>query len=1132
MPTASLHHVLRHLRTLSEAQATRELSDGELLERFRVRREETAFALLVQRHGPMVLGVCRRLLADAHAAEDAFQATFLVLVRKAASIRKRDSVVSWLHGVARRIAVKARQRGARDHALERRSLAMPRAEMCDDYTWHELRAILDEELEQLPEKYRTPLVLCGLEGKTHEQAAQELGCPKSSLSSRLARARELLRDRLTRRGITVSTAALAAVLNEKASATVPALLTIATVQAAMQKAGEGLSASVATLTEEGVKAMSAIKAKAGLALVLMAAAISAFGYRLAAVGEPVQKDAKPAAVQSVAEGRQPKTDLLGDPLPEGAVARLGTVRMRHGGGIGFLRFTQDGKSLICSGTDGLRTWDTATGKQVRFLHTEGEYHWGDSISLSPDCTLLAAPGKSGADIWDIGSAKRISTIGMGSFICVCLSPDGKMLATQSRVKKDQIALWDVATGQMLRSWEGAAPLAYIPLVFTADSKTLIAGRINTMLIPPGPDQKRIHRYDVATGNEGHIDLGDATVEGVVPSPDGVSLAVISNSERDWLDRHVRLLDLRSGKETQRLTTKRRAEGRFTFSAIAFSADGKTLYTGGVDACLIAWDPATGKEIRRLASGVRGPWALAVSQDGNTVAAGLPATAIRLVDTATGKDRLAKVGHEMRLNTVRISGDGRSAVTASAEQLTFWDVATGRERRRIDQVEPMIGVYNMLVDGRTLLTQEWDARQQEHALRAWELATGKELQRTEWHAAPEMRGDLLALAPDGKTMVLGSSGENIVVMDRTTGKELVKMKRPGKSGVRGATFSPGQRTLITWSGDRDSQVHFWDLATGRHLRQFAFPDLQEYLRDQPAPGAVVGGDDSFYYVGTVAPDARMMACGGHGKFLAVYDLAAGQLLYKKDKLADDVSSLAFSPDSKILAWGGGLDDPTIHLLETATGGERHRLCGHIGGISCLAFSADGRILVSGSEDTTALVWDVFGGANATPLNAEDVEGCWADLSSSDAARAFRAVGKLTVSSATAVPLIKKRVPPIVAPDPKVLEKWITDLDSESFATRDAAMNELVKLDALAEPALRSALDKDPSPETRRRLEQLLAKLYGPAPKGESLRASRGIEALEHIATPEAREVLKQLAAGAAGAWQTREAKAALERLNRR
>jgi RNA polymerase sigma factor (sigma-70 family) len=310
MPAASLSHVLRHLRVLSKTQATRELSDGELLERFRVRREESAFALLVQRHGPMVLGVCLRILADVHAAEDAFQATFLVLVRNAASIREGASAAGWLHGVARRIALKARLRVARDHALERRSVIMPRDEACDEPTWDELRAIIDKELEHLPEKYRTPLILCGLEGKTNDQAARELGCPKSSLSSRLVRARELLRARLQRRGITVSGAGLLAVLTEKAAAAVPAMLTLATVRAAVWKTSEAITANVAALTAEGIKSVSATKTKAGLALVLMAATVSAFGYQQMAVQESAPDDARAAAIPAD-EGRRPIADTLG-----------------------------------------------------------------------------------------------------------------------------------------------------------------------------------------------------------------------------------------------------------------------------------------------------------------------------------------------------------------------------------------------------------------------------------------------------------------------------------------------------------------------------------------------------------------------------------------------------------------------------------------------------------------------------------------------------------------------------------------------------------------------------------------------------------------------------------------------------
>src|SRR5262249_48098015 len=172
-----LSWVLRHLRKLTGTPAGRDLTDGELLERFRSRREETAFALLVQRHGPMVLGVCRRVLNDDHDAEDAFQATFLVLVRNAASIRKQQALGSWLYGVARRVAGKARGQAAGRRARERRVVEMPRHEPADELTWQELRSVLDDELGQLAEKYRAPLVLCYLEGKTLEQAARELGLP-------------------------------------------------------------------------------------------------------------------------------------------------------------------------------------------------------------------------------------------------------------------------------------------------------------------------------------------------------------------------------------------------------------------------------------------------------------------------------------------------------------------------------------------------------------------------------------------------------------------------------------------------------------------------------------------------------------------------------------------------------------------------------------------------------------------------------------------------------------------------------------------------------------------------------------------------------------------------------------------
>src|SRR5262249_46510385 len=153
--------------------------------------------------------VCRRVLASAGDADDAFQATFLVLVRKARSIAKRDSVASWLHGVAHRVALDARAAAARRRAHERRGAAMPTEEMPPDGTRAEVRQVLDEELGRLPEKYRAPLVLCYLEGKTNDEAAGQLGCTRGTVAGRLSRARDLLRGRLARRGVTLTAAAVA-----------------------------------------------------------------------------------------------------------------------------------------------------------------------------------------------------------------------------------------------------------------------------------------------------------------------------------------------------------------------------------------------------------------------------------------------------------------------------------------------------------------------------------------------------------------------------------------------------------------------------------------------------------------------------------------------------------------------------------------------------------------------------------------------------------------------------------------------------------------------------------------------------------------------------------------------------------
>ena len=261
-------------------------TDGQLLGRFLARRDESAFAVLVRRHGPMVLGVCRRILLNEADAEDAFQAAFLILVRKAASLTPRAVLGDWLHGVARRTALHARRRFARRGAKER-AAARPEAEQED--IGDDWLSLLDEELGRLPEKYRLPLVLCDLEGRTRREAAEHLGWPEGTVAGRVARGRALLAGKLARRGLTLSAGSVAMLSPQAASAAVPGALAQFTVQAAgllAKGAASMISAKVAALTEGVVRAMFLSKLKTAAALVLLISAVAALGYGGLLRGQP------------------------------------------------------------------------------------------------------------------------------------------------------------------------------------------------------------------------------------------------------------------------------------------------------------------------------------------------------------------------------------------------------------------------------------------------------------------------------------------------------------------------------------------------------------------------------------------------------------------------------------------------------------------------------------------------------------------------------------------------------------------------------------------------------------------------------------------------------------------------------
>jgi RNA polymerase sigma factor (sigma-70 family) len=321
MATGSMCKIVKHLRRAALLNADAGVADGQFVEAFVSRRDETAFEMLVRRHGPMVLGVCRRVIGNIHDAEDAFQATFLVLARKARTIVPRDLVGNWLHGVALRTAVEARGRLARLRSREKQVMNMPQPSVASDVDSSALHRLLDDELNRLPDKYRAAIILCDLEGRARREAARQLKIPEGTLSSRLATARQMLARRLPRHGLTVPAAALAAALTAQvARASVRPALLVSTVKAAIAAAagptaGGLLSAEVISLTQGVLKTMLMHKLKV-LTVLLLGAVLGGAGLGAMIVRGQDAANA-PARTPPAVDAGRAATPALEEPLDGG-----------------------------------------------------------------------------------------------------------------------------------------------------------------------------------------------------------------------------------------------------------------------------------------------------------------------------------------------------------------------------------------------------------------------------------------------------------------------------------------------------------------------------------------------------------------------------------------------------------------------------------------------------------------------------------------------------------------------------------------------------------------------------------------------------------------------------------------------
>jgi RNA polymerase sigma factor (sigma-70 family) len=714
MATNPLRTALHHLRrTLGAPDAG--VSDAQLLQRFAAGRDEAAFELLVRRHERLVLGVCLRVLRDAHDAEDAFQATFLVLARKAAGITARESVAGWLYRVAHRVALRARAgaagRGRHETAAADLS-AVPAPDDADrEAAWRELRPLLDREVSRLPEKYRVPVVLCYLESRTYEEAARQLGCSRGTVSTRLTRARELLRRRLARCGLALSGALLALLLTERtAAAAAPDGLVGATAKAALPfsagRSAAGLvSAQVLTLTEGALNAMLLTKLKTVTGVL---AAVTALGlgagaltYVMAA-GDPPAKETRDDK-----SGPAPRTSGLDQSVGEPAPAPMEDEP------------APEGKTP---------PW------QVRANLTAGKDEL-TSVKFSPDGRLLATASRDGSvHLWDVASAKELRRFETGAPVySIALSPDGKVLATGggARDKAGVGKLWDLSTGAEVVQFEGrddtgdpnkapvrfkdtARPATVTAVAFSPDGASLAYGTRGQFVTvwDIGPHRQRTTMAWPA-----------GAVFCVAFAPNGELLAAAGGAE--FLDEGnkmggVTLFDAASGKAMTTL-----GGIRDTVTSVAFAPDGKTLASGGFDKAVRAWDVGTGREVWRSTGHSRVVRSVAFSPDGRTLASGSFDGTVKLWDAATGKEVATLQGPGGGILSVAFSPDGRLLAGAGGEpgkpgRARLWDVRRAPARSGGGSAAPAKGALGRLDK---LLDELLDSkRSDEEVVEALYLAT--------------------------------------------------------------------------------------------------------------------------------------------------------------------------------------------------------------------------------------------------------------------------------------------------------------------------------------------------------------------------------------------------------------------------